>query len=133
MRASETESLAVPASNAKNNIDIDPSATLRISLTISTSPRTIPRHIPILLSSGVISISPLYLTQAPSKPEFIPHRPTFPSAASSHAPISKDKAKRHRHAALIAHLSAELREDGGSWEDVVRECKKGRGGYQRSQ
>lgn len=114
-----------------NNINIDPSSTLRISLTISTSPCTIPQHRPILLPSGVVSTSPPYPPLSNVRPEFLPHRPTFLPAATPHAPSVKDKEKG-RHAALIAHLCAELREEGGSWEDVVRECRRGRGGYQRS-
>ena len=130
MRTSNLEPVAVPASNI-NNINIDPSSTLRISLTISTSPCTIPQHRPILLPSGVVSTSPPYPPLSNVRPEFLPHRPTFLPAATPHAPSVKDKEKG-RHAALIAHLCAELREEGGSWEDVVRECRRGRGGYQRS-
>jgi hypothetical protein len=129
MRASNQELVAAPASN-KNNINIDSSSTLRISLTISTSPCTIPQHKPILLPSGVVSTSPPYPPLINAKPEFEPHRPIFLAAAALHAPSVENREKGHRHAALIAHLSAELREDGGSWEDMVRECRRGRGGYQ---
>ena len=98
----------------------------------STSLCTNPPHRPVLLPSGVVSTSPPYAPLANAKPEFVPHRPMFLPATAPQTPGVKDKEKGHRHAALIAHLSAELREDGGSWENVVRECRRGRGGYQRS-
>lgn len=131
MRASNLELVAAAASK-NNNINIESSSTLRISLTISTSPCTIPQHRPIVLPSGVVSTSPPYPRMTNSKPEFVPHRPTFLLAAAPHALSVEDKEKGHRHVALIAHLSAELREDSGSLEDVMRECRRGRGGYQRS-
>ena len=131
MRASDFEPIAAAASN-NSNTNIDSSSTLRISLTISTSPCTDPQHRPILLPSGVVSTSPPYHPSVNVKSDFVPHRPTFLPGAAPNAPSVKDKEKGHRHAALIAHLRAELREDGGSWEDVVRECRRGRGGYQRS-
>jgi hypothetical protein len=131
MHASNFEPVVAAASN-NNNTNIDSSSTLRISLTISTLPCTIPQHRPILLRSGVVSTSPPYPPLANTKPEFVPHRPTFLPAAAPNAPSVKDvdKEKGQQHAALIAHLMAELREDGGSWENMVRECKRGRGGYQ---
>ncbi|OSS54708.1 hypothetical protein B5807_00735 [Epicoccum nigrum] len=131
MRASNLEPVAAPATN-NNNINIDSLSTLRISLTITTSPCTIPQHRPILLPSGVVSTSPPYPRTKNAVPEFVPHRPTFLSAAALHASSVNDKGKGHRHAALIAHLRAELREDGGAFEDVVKDCRRGRGGYQRS-
>lgn len=143
-----------------NNITISTTATLHITLAISpplaaSEPSRAPCHTPILLSSGVVSTSPPYRTSTTIQPVFIPHRPTFVHPRSSEdteregCAWSKDritdgKSKNgvrkedvraegkegRRHAALLAHLRADLREDGGSWEDVGRESRMGRGGYQ---
>ena len=113
--------------NNSNDINIASTSTLHIHLTISstTSPLAIShraKHTPILLLTGVVSTSPPYL--AAEHPEFVPHRPTFLPTTG----IALSEKSQRRHAALTAHLSAELREDG-AWERVGRECLKGRGGY----
>ncbi|KAJ4399182.1 hypothetical protein N0V91_009639 [Didymella pomorum] len=120
------EAMRVPVQQTSdaNAIEISSSSTLRITLAFSTN--TIP-YKPIVLPNGTISTSPPYHSTA-SQPAFIPYRPTFEPPSTTQAARSGSKG-RQRHAALFAHLSAELREDGGSWEDVVRECRMGRGGY----
>jgi hypothetical protein len=105
-------------------VSISPSSTLHINLTISS-----PQSLPVLLSSGIISLSPPY--RLPVHTAFVPHRPNF-SPPCSHAINTTEQTGRvgaNRDAALIAHMNAELREDEGSWEYVRNECKKGRDGY----
>ena len=123
MRVSTAQQLSTASAN-HNTTDISTSSMLRITLTLS-APLTI-QHKPIILPNGMISTSPPYLhplSTVPQQPEFIPYRPTFETPPT----IGKDT---RRHAALIAHLNAELREGRRSFENVARECRRGRGGYQ---
>jgi len=137
------------ASDAKannNSISISSTASLHITLAVSPLPtprhhRHRPRHTPIVLPSGVISTFPPYRASTSAQPVFVPHRPTFSQprlsedtrrredARLEEGTRTEDKEKR-THAALIAHLNAELREDSGPWVDMMKECTVGRGGYQ---
>jgi len=110
----------LPTSDA-NAINISPSSSLRITVAFSPS-----QHKPIVLPNGTISTSPPYCSHT-SQQVFVPHRPTFEPLSTVQASRSGSK-DRQWHAALIAHLIAELREDGGSWKDVVWECRMGRSG-----
>lgn len=132
MRAPSQDSQSILPRHSAKSISIAPTSTLHITLNLSilATPHQI-IHTPVLLPSGVVSISPPYhscsFPPQLTKREFIPHRPIFSPPASSL--ISSGEEKRCRHAALTAHLSAEMREDGGSCEGVGKECKRGRGGY----
>lgn len=129
-----------------NSISISSTASLHITLAVSPLPtprhhRHKPRHTPIILPSGVISTSPPYRTSTSGQPVFVPHRPTFSQprlsedtrkiedARTEEGTRTEGKEKRI-HAALIAHLKAELREDSGPWVDMMNECTVGRDGYQ---
>ncbi|KAJ4984397.1 hypothetical protein SVAN01_10104 [Stagonosporopsis vannaccii] len=126
MRAPATQSVSVPTAN--NDISISPTATLHITLAMSPLPSAQrhmhnPRYTPILLPNGVVSTSPSYRASTTAQLMFIPHHPTFLQPRSSEdarkeVGVRIEDKERVRHAALIAHLSAELREDGGSWVDV---------------
>lgn len=144
MRVPTNQSPSAPrANNDNNNISISSTASLHITLTVPPLPtarhhRHSLRHTPVLLPSGVISTSPPYRASSSAQPAFVPHRPTFPQPRLSEdtrrtedaeSARSEDK-ERWRHAALTAHLSAELREDSGQWMDMAKECRAGRGGYQ---
>jgi hypothetical protein len=114
-----------PPTSDASAINISSSSSLSITLAFSNAP--IIQHKPVVLPNGIISTSPPYHSGA-SQPTFVPYRPTFepPSITQALRSGSKD---RQRHAALIEHSSAELRENRGRWGDVARECRKGRGGY----
>lgn len=114
----------INTSSNTNVISISPTSTLHIALAFSSnlpSPAPYPptqraKHHPVLLSSGVISTSPPYRSSA-RKPELIPYQLTFS------VPVAL-AARESRHAALIAHLNAEVREEGGSWEGGGREWRR---------
>ncbi len=129
---------ANPSCTPQNNnkTSISQTTTLHVELRLTLSTCITPRHKPIQLPNGVIATKPLYHT-CTAQPEFVPHRPAFEAPRSSRdARVEegtgtvgeKEKKEKQwgRHAALVAHLSVELREDGGSWGRVVRACERGR-------
>ncbi|KAF3042575.1 hypothetical protein E8E11_000775 [Didymella keratinophila] len=124
MRVPPRHSHPQPTPDA-NAINIFSSSSLHITLAFSTA-ITIQRK-PVFLPNGTLSTFPPYHIGS-SQQIFVPHRPTFEPPSTTQAFRSGNR-DRPRYAALIAHLSAELREDGGSRKDVVRGCRMGRGGY----
>ena len=139
MRASGSAALSSSTTNCNHNsFVVVPAATLHITIRISSfssspSSPSIPalastisqRHTPALLPSGVISVSPPFHSSS-GQPKFIPHRPTFCVPSTSR--VNQEQENKGRHAALIAHLNADLREER-AWERVERKCMRGRGGY----
>ncbi|KAF9701528.1 hypothetical protein EKO04_000992 [Ascochyta lentis] len=116
--------------NTNINATISPTSSLYITITTTTYESltiSISSRVPTIPHNGMTSISPSYCSTG-HLPEFIPFRPHFLLPRTLQCKEEKT-GKAYRHAALMAHLNAELREDGGPWENVERESKTGRGGY----